>query len=236
MLLLIPRDGNPEVLESLKSIGLKAQSLRTVDLKYVNKERMRIMSTRIIKPYIDVDKKEVIVKLNFLTGLTIKKICNDLLDHAVMSNYAMFLTQHFKRSVTINKLQFPAQSDPVPFPEPSKDTTRVTLSIDSKIHEYANSLYYATDVSVPKIIASMINYSINDSNFFDYYVTEYLSHKIDDERKLLLRSILKDINGDLDRNENIATLLFYIADEVKDFDESIEEGVEKFVSRWTAVQ
>lgn len=193
------------------------------------------MSTKMIKPYIDVKQKEKIVKLNFLSGLTIKDICNDLLEHAVKSNYAMFLTPHFKRNVTINKLQYPAQNSPEPFPEITGELTRITLMVDNKIHEYANSLYYATDASVPKVLASMLNYSINDSKFFNKYVTEYLSEKIGDGRKKLLKSILKDINKDLESDENIGTLLFYITDKEKELDEGIGEGVENFVSRWTTV-
>ena len=193
------------------------------------------MSTKLIKPYIEVDKKEIISKLNFLTGLTIKDICNDLLEHAVKSNYAMFLTPHFKRSVTIKRLQFPAQNSPIPFPELKNELTRITLIVNDKIHGYANNLYYATDVSVPKILASMINYSISDHKFFERYVTDYLSNKIDDERKRLLKSILKDINKETEGSHNIGSLLFCIADELKDNGDSIEESIEKVTSRWTTV-
>lgn len=195
-----------------------------------------MMSKKIIKPYVSPDNKEIVVKLSFLSGLTIKKICNDLLDHAVESNYAMFLTQHFKRSVTINKLQFPAQNNPIAFPDVEKDSTRVTLSINERIHEYANSLYYATDTSVPRIISSMIDFSIKDTTFFNKYVTEYLSAKIDNERKQLIKSILKDINQELECDESVASLLFYIADKEKDIGESIGDGVEKFASQWTVTQ
>lgn len=193
------------------------------------------MGTKIIKPYVDVDKKEILVKLNFLTGLTIKEICNDLLDHAVKSNYAIYITHHFKRSVTINKLQFPAQVKPVPFPENKKEITRLTLNIDDRIYEYANSLYYATDISIPKILASMITYSMNDENFFNKYITEYLSHKIDYERKRLLKSILEDVNKQTEDNHTIAALIFYIADEFKEIDEGIEECIERVTSQWTTV-
>lgn len=194
------------------------------------------MSTKIIKPYIDVDKKEILVKLNFLTGLTIKEICADLLDHAVSSNYAMFITHHFKRSVTINKLQFPAQNPHIPFPDNKKEITRITINVSDRVYEYANSLYYATDISIPKILAAMITYSMNDDDYFNKYITEYLSRKIDDERKRLLLSILKDVNQRTENEHNIASLIFYIADEFKEIDESLEDSVDKVASQWTVTK
>lgn len=194
------------------------------------------MCSKMIKPYIEVDKKEILLKLNFLTGLTMKDICNDLLNHAVDSNYAIFLTPHFKRSAMINKIKFPAEANPVPFPELKNELTRINLQVDEKIHEYAHSLYFATDVSVPKILASMLNYSINDSKFFDNYVSNYLSSKIDEERKQILRSILMDVNEETDRKHNIGSLLFCIADEVKAFDETLEESIDKLASRWTVAK
>lgn len=194
------------------------------------------MSTKLIKPYIEVDKKEIISKLNFLTGLTMKDICNDLLNHAVKSNYAMFLTPHFKRSVTINRLQFPAQNSPIPLPELKNELTRITLIVDEKIHEYANNLYYATDVSVPKILASMINYSLGDHKFFERYVMDYLSNKIGDERKKLLKSILRDINKEAEDHHHIGNLLFCIADELSEDGETIEDSIENVVSQWTVAK
>lgn len=188
------------------------------------------MTTRLIKPYIEVEKKEVIMKLNFLTGLTIKEICKDLLNHAVKANYAIYLTQHFKRSVTINKIQFPANEDHVPFPENTKEVTRITINVEPQIYEYANSLHYATEVTIPKILASMITFSMNDGEFFNKYITEYMSNKIDDERKRLLKSILKDVNEETEDDHNIVSLIFYIADEFKELDESIQEGVDKLAS------
>lgn len=195
-----------------------------------------MMTTKMIKPYLEIEKKELIAKLNFLTGLTIKDICNDLLEHAVNSNYAMHVMSHFKRSVTINKLQYPASSNPIPFPEPPKNTTRITLIIDNKIHEYANSLYFATDVSVPKILASMIKFSINDKEFLDSYISECLSSKIDDERKRLLMSILDDVNAVDGKEHSVAALLIGISEEVSAFNETIEVGIEKLTSGWTAAQ
>lgn len=193
------------------------------------------MTTKLVKPYINVKQKETISKLNFLTGLPIKDICNDLMEHAVKSNYAIFLTQHFKRGVIINKLQFPAKNDPVPFPEVKGETTRITLKVNNRIHEYANSLYYATDVSVPKILASMINYSINDNKFFNDYVSKYLTEKIGEDRKKLLKSVMDDVNGVTECDENISSLLFYIVETEKEIDEGLGEAVEKFASRWTTV-
>lgn len=193
------------------------------------------MTTKLVKPYVEVKQKETLLKLNFLTGLPIKDICNDLMEHAVSSNYAMFLTQHFKRGVIINKLQFPAKNDPVPFPEAKGETTRITLKVNNRIHEYANSLYYATDVSVPKILASMINYSIKDNKFFNEYVSHHLTEKIGEERKRLLKSVMNDINKETECDENISSLVFYIIEMEKEIDEGIGEAVEKFASQWTTV-
>ena len=194
------------------------------------------MCTKIIKPYVDVDKKEILVKLNFLTGLTIKEICADLLEYAVNSNYAMFITRHFKRAVTINKPQFPAQNPHIPFPENKKDITRITINVKDRVYEYANSLYYATDITIPKLLAAMITYSMNDDEFFNKYITEYLSKKIDEERKRLLLSILKDVNQKTDDEHNIASLIFYIADEFKEIDEGLEKSVERVASSWTVAK
>lgn len=190
------------------------------------------MSTKLVKPYISVEQKGTISELSFLTGLPIKVICDDLMEHAVDSNYAFFLTQHFKRGVIINKVQFPAKNDPVPFPENKGELTRITLRINNKIHEYANSLYYATDISVPKILASMINYSLNDNKFFNEYVSNHLTNKVSDEHKKMLQSVLGSLNEGTERDQNMGTLIFYIMENKKDIDEGLGEAVEKFASQW----
>lgn len=193
------------------------------------------MKKREVKPFVDVKKKEIIAKLSFLTGLSIKSISEDLCNHAIDSDFAIHLAPHFKRSIKIKNLQFPAQKNPVPLIKTqTEEIERMSLMLSEPIYEYAHSLSYATGLSVPKVVASMIEFSMNDGTYFNKYVTEYLSRKIDPERKQMLKSILNDINGNFEENYTIAALLFHIADELKEIDKSLEKSVEGFVSQWTA--
>lgn len=188
-----------------------------------------------VKPFIDANKKLIIDKLSHLTGVSIKAIGEDLCKHAIDSDFAIKLAPHFKRSIKIKNLQFPALDNPIPIPKThDKEMKRISLMLSKPIYEYAHSLSYAIDLKVPKVIARMIEFSMDDEIFFNKYVLEYLSKKMDPDRKQLLKSILNDINGILDRNYTIAALLFYIADERKEIDVSIEDSVEDFASQWTA--
>lgn len=191
------------------------------------------MKKREVKPFVDVKKKDVIVKLSFLTGLSIKAISEDLCNHAIDSDFAIRLAPHFKRSIKIKKLQFAAQENPLPISKPQvEEIERISLMLSEPIYEYAYSLSYATGISVPKVVAAMIEFSMNDIKFFNDYVSKYLSQKIDPERKKVLQSIMEDINNNFENDYSIAALLFYIADEIKEIDQSIEGSLKEVVSRW----
>lgn len=187
-----------------------------------------------VKPFIEKEKKDIVVKLSFLTGYSIKAIGEDLCKHAINTDFAFYLAPYFKRSIRIKNIQMTASETPKKFPKNNKIVERVSLMVSEEVYEYAYSLSYAVGISLSKVIALMIEYSMNDADFFDDYVLNYLNEKIDPERKELLNSIIQDINRRIDREQPIATLLFHIADEYKEADESIEKAVGEFVSRWTA--
>lgn len=187
-----------------------------------------------VKPFVEVHQKEIITKISFLTRLSIKAIGNDLCNHAVNSDIAIQLAPYFKRNIKIKNKEFSAQPNPLTLPKNhDKELERISLMLDEPIYEYAYSLYYATGITVPKITAMMIDYSMNDVDFFNSYVGSFVSTKVSPERKNLMMSILNEINGKFEDEYSMADLLFYISDEVKEFDGSIVSGIEEVVSRWT---
>lgn len=199
-------------------------------------EEVVTVKKREVKPFIEKDKRELIVKLSFLTGVSIQTIGEDLLQYAIDSDFAIFQSQYFKYNIKIKKLQFPAQDNPPPLPANNKDVERISFRIGSGIYEYAHSLSYALGITVPKVIARMIHFSMNSTDFLNDYVLGYLSRQIGEERKELLISLMGDLNGRAQKNHTVAALLFCIADEMKEVDNSMPDSVNTFVSQWTAAQ
>lgn len=191
------------------------------------------MEKRDVKPFVNTAIKDIITKISFLTGHSVKKIGEDLCKHAVDKNVGKELKNHFKRSIEINGVNFEGLKGPEKFERKPGEIERLSLTVDNEIYEYAYKLSYAIGCSVAKVFAYFIESSMDDIAFLDSYIINVLSKNIAPGRKELLRKIIKDINENHSTKANtVSALLLYIVDHYKQPGEKLDNTLESFVSGW----
>ena len=192
------------------------------------------MEKRVVKPFVSVKTKDVMYKIRFLTGVSVKQMGQDLCDYAIKKKYVNQLIPYFKRAIRIQGADYPAMnSSSKTLPKFNGEIERISLMLEEETYEYCVSLAYALDCSVAKVVAMLVESSMKSEAFLNEYVVSYLNDKITPTHKKMLESILKDVNSQLDQRETLTSLLFYIVDKHKDAGKSVKRSVEEFVSRWT---
>lgn len=191
------------------------------------------MSKRDVKPFVDVAIKDIITKISFLTGHSVKKIGEDLCKHAMDKNVGKELQPYFKRSVELNGEFYEGLKQPEKFERKPGEIDRLSLAVDSEIYEYAYSISYAIGCSVAKVFAYFIESSMNDIAFIDSYIINVLSKNIAPSRKELLRNITKEMNDNYSTKRiTVSAILFHLVERYKQPGEKLDNTVERFVSGW----
>lgn len=180
------------------------------------------MEKREVKPFIDSGVKDTIYKISFVTGYSVKSICEDLCKHAFKSGLGCELSQYFKRGITIDGITFQLNKKAGKFEPVSKNIERISMTLNNNLYEYAYLLSYAMDCSVAKVVAYAVERSINDFNFLNRYINQFISKNVSKEHKDLILKIVKTVNKESSEEYNIASLLLYIADEYRRFSEGLE--------------
>lgn len=186
---------------------------------------------RDVKPFIASDVKDTIYKLSFVTNYSVKKITEDLCKNAIRKGIGKELSVYFKREVKLGGVVYEKNKKPEKFVVKSENTERISMLVNSRIYEYANTIAFGIGCSISKVIGYFVESSMNDYEFLDHYIKDYLSKKVDNNRADFLQQILTRVNKHNEENHNITSLLLYIVDEYKKPDESVEVSLRDFVSK-----
>ncbi|QCR33109.1 hypothetical protein [Lysinibacillus sp. SGAir0095] len=182
------------------------------------------MEKREVKPFIDIDVKDTIYKLSFVTGYSVKSICEDLCNQSFRCGLGRELSPYFKRGIQIDGAVFQGNKKAEKFESSSQNIERISMKVNGKLYDYAYHLSFAMESSVAKVVAYGVEKSMKDYAFLDRYIKQFLSKKIDKERKDMILKIVRTINKDytVDEEYGIVSLLLYIADEYKRLDEGVD--------------
>lgn len=181
------------------------------------------MEKREVKPFVDTGVKDTIYKLSFITGYSVKSICEDLCNHSFTLGIGNELSKYFKRGLNIDGTVFQGNRNAIKFQPTSTNIERISMTLSNSAYEYAYHLSYAMGCSVAKIVAYAVEKSMKDFDFLNRYIEQFLSKHVDKERKDMLLKIVKIVNrGNTEEEYSIASLLLYVADEYKRFDEGVE--------------
>lgn len=143
------------------------------------------------------------------------------------------LSQFFHRDIRINNtLYFGSLENPrihmLKFPA---KTERVSLRLKRNVYEVVNTLSYALDCSVSRVVSLLLERGMHDIRFVNTYINTNLN-SIDERRKKELQKILDYINGELEEEITLAALLSYIAAEFKDPLKTSKQAFEDFFRQW----
>lgn len=192
------------------------------------------MQIKDVQPFITVPTKNVIYKLSFITGYSVKQICQDLCVHTLRNKRKLGeeLSPFLKRDIKMGETQFVAASKPLKHYPINESVERVTVKIGINSYEFAYSLAHALGWSVAKVVAYCIEQSMKDFEYLNFYITRYLDSKMDDNRKKMIEVVMNDINKESEEEHSVASLLLGVVDEIKEADQNVTDAVSQIAESW----
>jgi len=192
------------------------------------------MQKKDVQPFISVSTKDVIYKLSFITGHSVKQICQDLCVHTLRNKKKLGeeLSPFLKREIKIGDALYAASKNPLKHYPITENVERVTVKISINSYEFAYSLAHALRWSVAKVVAYCIERSMKDFDYLNFYITKYLDSKMDENRKKMIELVMRDINKETEEEHSVASLLLGIVDELKEVDQNVTDAVSQVVENW----
>lgn len=192
------------------------------------------MQKKDIQPFISNSTKDVIYKLSFITGYSVKQIGEDLCTHTLRNKQKLGkgLFPYLKRSIKLGETLYEPSNTPIKQYPLTENLERVSIKISPLSYEFAYSLAYALGWSAAKVVAYCIEQSMKDFDFLNFYITKYLESKMEDNRKEMIGLIMREINKELDEEHSVAALMLGIVDELKAADQNVTEAVSHVVENW----
>lgn len=193
------------------------------------------MKKKDVQPFISSTTKEVIYKLSFISGSSVKKICDDLCSRALRRKELINgLQPYFKREIIIGGVLYQPNPTPLDQYRPDEKLERITVKVSAQAYEFAYNLAHALNWSLAKVISFCIEHSMSDYDFLEFYTTNILNNKMDDKRKEALLTMMNDSNRDNDLKVelSVASILLAIIDDFKWADESLSDSVGRIAENW----
>lgn len=198
--------------------------------------KIRSDKKREIQPTLPIDVFSCIHRLHKITGLPIKTIGEEVCLRGLQDKRMLsMLSVYFRRDIQLDNTLYIGRADQPPVARRFKGLTkRISVRFYSQAYDNINALSYASDCTVARVCALLIDTCLTDPDFVNEYVEEYLMKNIDKSQMKELRTLMKVLNSE-DENEVISwsrLLSFVMADAVAGMGK-VKESVNEFlINRW----
>lgn len=190
---------------------------------------------RDVKPTIDVNLKDAIYRLSFVTRTPVKEVCEELClyglnNRKIRDNISIYI----RRDIRLGNTFFNGNKNREAFPTSGEENERISLRLTSEIHEMVNVLAYGLDCSVSKACALLLHEGMNDFEFVNQYVRKYLADSLDEHTLREVEKIVSYVEKENGKSKDSwAAVLSAMIDEVKKPVITAKEVVGEFlVSTW----
>lgn len=197
----------------------------------VGNRKIRSDKKRDVKPTINIDLKDAIYRLAYITQTAVKDVCEQLVRYAINDGDILGeLALNFKRDIRLHNTFFNGHRNFNPIAKrEGGETERISLRLVENDYEILTALAYALDVRPTRVCALLLDAGMSDYRFVNNYVMRYLHGKISDQNTKELREILRYMNKVSGEHHTMASLLSAIVDEVREPVTRIKEAVGEFV-------
>ncbi|MDN4608650.1 hypothetical protein [Sporosarcina highlanderae] len=201
------------------------------------RRKQRSDKKRQVAPTISMELRDTIYRLNYITGIPVKDVCEAICHSGLSSRKVIeHLSQYFRRDLYFgNTLYRGVPERPPQFRKiPAGKTGRVSTRLRARDYELLSALAYSLDCTPSRATAILLNAAIRDTDFLNSYIREYLRKELDERRMEELRKVLRYLrkNNPYDEDITWTHLLAYIYHEVRDGAQSVAETVNTFINRW----
>lgn len=171
---------------------------------------------REVQPVINIELKDAIYRLSYITYTPVKDVCERLCFYVLNDNYAINqLAQYFKRDVRLgNTLYCGHISNKSVSKRESGENERVTVRFKQSEYDSIAIFGYALDCTPSRTVAILLNIAMRNIAYVNRYIKEYLEGNLTEIQMRELRGILKYVNHTSDKKQSWMAILGAIVDEV----------------------
>lgn len=208
---------------------------RGVEVLGESVRKRRSDKKRDVKPTIDVNLKDAIYRLSFVTRTPVKEICEELClyslnNRKIKDNISIYI----RRDIRLENTFFNGDREREEIPNTRGESERISLRLTSEVYEMVNVLAYGLDCSVSKACGLLLHEGMSDFEFVNEYVRKYLEDNLDEQTLREVEKIVtyvKKENGE--SKDSWAAVLSAMIDEVKKPVITAKEVVGEFlISNW----
>lgn len=199
--------------------------------------RTRSDKKRDIKPTLNIQLKECIYRLSYITNTPVKDVAEEICIAGLGSRKVIeHLSQNFRRPIRLKNTLYMGDPERLSLQKRAAagPSERITIRFEQSTYENINALAYALDVTPSRATAILLDASVRNSNFINEYARDYLKQHLDEGRMKELKAVLKFINTNNPYEEEISWvgLLSFLFDEIKIGASQISESVQGWLEKW----
>lgn len=201
------------------------------------KRKVRSDKKKDVKPTINVELKDCIYRISYITQTPVKDVAYMLCDRGLLSKDVMsFLSEQFRRTVRLKSTLYIGDIE-----RPSLRTRslagqkeKITIRFDSVSYENLCTLAYAMDVTPTRATALLLDASIHHSDIINDYVKDHIQGHLSDSRMKELRKVLQFLNENNPYEAEVSwsSFLSYLYEDLKSGDITVSESIQEFLKRW----
>lgn len=196
------------------------------------KRKIRIDKKRDVKPVINIELKDAIYRLSFITYTPVKDVCEKMCVYVLSDQQAIeHLSKYFKRNCRMGSTLYMGH---ITNPGVSKRlkgiTERVTVRFTHNVYESIAVLSYALDCSPSRTVAILLSAAMHNSKYVNKYTKTYLAGELNENQMREMQQVIRYINFVGEKHNTWAALLAHIVDEVSAPVTRVKDAVSEFLS------
>lgn len=190
-----------------------------------------------VKPTIEVELKECIYRISYITQTPVKDVALVLCERGFLSHEVMsFLSERFRRTVRLKNTLYIGDIEKTSLRTrsiPGKKE-KITMRFDSVMYENLCTLSYAMDVTPTQAVAELLNASVHYTDILNDIVKEHINGHLSEARMKELRKVLQYLNNHNTEDAEVSWISFlsYLYEDIKQGEITVSESVQEFIKRW----
>lgn len=197
----------------------------------VVKRKTRSDKKRDVKPTVDINLKDAIYRLSFITKTPVKDVAEIMIEHAFNNREIINgISISFRRDIRLDSTLYKGHIDNPHIGRRIPGVNeRLTVRLTQQSFEVVSALAYALDVNSSRVCAILLDASMRNFDFINSYINKYLKSELSPYQLKELKNLLRYVNEGIEEKINLATLLSYIIDEVNAPIVNVKDAVTDFV-------
>lgn len=201
----------------------------------VKKRKQRSDSKKDLKPTVDIELKEALARIAYITDTPIKDVAATFIEKGLISRKVLeSLSSHYRRSLRLGNTFFMGSLDSKPIKRTSVgNTERISTRLPQHTYENLANLAYALNVTPSTAGAILLERAVRHSEILNIYVRSYLTEEVDERRMVELKRVLRYLNMNNPYAEKVSWFSFLsILRENGQGTGTLSDVVQQFLDKW----